>query len=440
MKKFNIIKVLLIAVCLLSFFSAPIFCSDLDEQLLKAAEDGNLEQVKKLIKQGANIDAKRYPESDWSDYEYSVTYGDDALMNAVKAGNLELVKFLIDKGADINAQKYCDSVLTIALCNSEILKELIKRGVDVFAKIECYKYLDKEEPVTLNYFVYHIERAVESKCGIEELLKAGVSANQRSGETNETLLELTDDPEVIQILLKYGAKYTPRAALNHNDLEKFNTLLKTASQEEKDEALIYAVEKNNIDVVKTLIKAGARVNQGKYVLELTDDPEIIKILLKYGAKYALLTALKHNDLKNFQISLKTADQEEKDEALIYAVEKNNIDIVKTLIKAGANVNVHYNSDSEDRDFAPLSIALNENFTEMAKLLKTNGAKENIFIAIKSGNVERIEQAIKAGADLNKESIRCTFEDCAFNVTPLRYAIRQGNTEIIKLLKAAGAKE
>ncbi len=341
MKKFCIRKVLLIGICLLSF-AIPSFCSDLNDQFLKASKAGNLKEVKKLISAGANVNAK---------VEDGDEYGATALMYA------------------------------ITNCNLGIIKELIKRGADIYSPIDC------------NYYKYPIEVALSNKCGIEELLKAGVSANLRSYESNKTLLELASDPDVVQILLKYGAKDTPVAALIRNDLE------------------------------------------------------------------------------NFKVLLKTANQEEKDKALSIAVKQNNIDIVKELVKTGANVNVYYNCCGDYEHVAPLSIALNENLAEMAELLKEAGAKENLFFAVESGNIARVKQSIEKGADVNQKLECLSLADgytylpligavesrkiqiakllierganvnvILYGNTPLMAAEKNSDTEIIKLLKAAGAKE
>ena len=63
----------------------------MNEQLLQAAENDSLEQIKTLLAQGGDVNAKD-------------SYRRTVLMAAAKSGNLEVVKFLIDKGADVNAK------------------------------------------------------------------------------------------------------------------------------------------------------------------------------------------------------------------------------------------------------------------------------------------------------------------------------------------------
>jgi len=60
---------------------------DQDVRLMEAASNGNLEQVKKFIRSGTNINAQD-------------AQGITALIFAAMAGNLDVVKVLIASGAD----------------------------------------------------------------------------------------------------------------------------------------------------------------------------------------------------------------------------------------------------------------------------------------------------------------------------------------------------
>ena len=62
----------------------------LEEELIEAAKNGNVEDVEDIINEGANI-------------EHFDEIGNTALMYAAIYGHLEVVKLLIIAGADINA-------------------------------------------------------------------------------------------------------------------------------------------------------------------------------------------------------------------------------------------------------------------------------------------------------------------------------------------------
>ncbi|MEO0839743.1 MAG: ankyrin repeat domain-containing protein [Cyanobacteria bacterium J06643_5] len=90
--------------------------------LVKAAETGNLVKVKNLIKAGVNING------------FSPT-GNTALLAAVNNNHIDIVKTLIKAGADINLpdKNICNTPLMKAAMreHTEIVRILIKAGADV---------------------------------------------------------------------------------------------------------------------------------------------------------------------------------------------------------------------------------------------------------------------------------------------------------------------
>lgn len=91
-----------------------------------AAYGGDLERVKELLAQGADVNEKAGP------------YGDTtALQQAAVKGHLDIVKELIEHGADVNMRKKCgDTALhcSVYSCDLECLKELLLHGIDANAK------------------------------------------------------------------------------------------------------------------------------------------------------------------------------------------------------------------------------------------------------------------------------------------------------------------
>lgn len=118
MKKFSLLLILI-------FFSATTYGLELNSALLRAAELGEIEKAKSLIKNGAKVDVQDYD---------SYT----ALMVASKSGNTEFVKFLIDNGADVNITRFNQTALIIASCagNTEIVNILIENGAEEDVKGE----------------------------------------------------------------------------------------------------------------------------------------------------------------------------------------------------------------------------------------------------------------------------------------------------------------
>lgn len=120
--------------------------------------------------------------------------------------------------------------------------------------------------------------------------------------------------------------------------------------------------------------------------------------------------------------------------LMYAAEKNKIEIVKYLLQNGANVNyvnknfgtaLHYASGTADRDV--ISLLLNSG-------LKVNTPAKNtktpLMIASEGGNFNIVEYLIQQGANINDLD--------EFNESALTYAVNDGNIKIIRLLVKKGA--
>ena len=93
-------------------------------QLWEACEDGNEEEVKRLIREGVDIDCK---DRD----------GDTPLTIAAMEGKVGCVRLLLDNGANINnTNDFGNTALLWATFNGydEIVRLLIQRGVDIHIK------------------------------------------------------------------------------------------------------------------------------------------------------------------------------------------------------------------------------------------------------------------------------------------------------------------
>lgn len=95
-----------------------------NDELIRAARNGNLKKVKLLIQNGADINAKD-------------NIGRTALIYAARVGHLKVAKLLIDKGVDVNAKdNYGWTALMHAAINGhpEVVKLLIDKGANINAK------------------------------------------------------------------------------------------------------------------------------------------------------------------------------------------------------------------------------------------------------------------------------------------------------------------
>lgn len=119
-------KSVLFSILIIALFSASttLSWSGIDFGLMLAALRGNLTLVKKLLDQGANINAKD-------------GRGKTILMETVtngKNGKLEIVKELLDRGVAINARDNSGEtalIYAIHLGHLNIVRELLMRGADI---------------------------------------------------------------------------------------------------------------------------------------------------------------------------------------------------------------------------------------------------------------------------------------------------------------------
>jgi ankyrin repeat protein len=222
-------------------------------------------------------------------------------------------------------------------------------------------------------------------------------------------------------------------------------------------ALEHAVENGNLEIVHTLLMAGAWANTQNSVgrtplMYLHDNAtdKLVHELLSAGAKvnardesgetplmnaasfsnYAVVRELIENGAK---VDLKDDDGKS---ALMFAATNDDPRITKLLIEAGASVNIR----DEDGKTA-LMMAAEEGDPQTVKVLISFNADINekddegltaLMFAVGAGDVESVEALLNAGADV-------TFQNHE-GKTALALARENDKDEIVKLLKSRGAPE
>ena len=184
-------------------------------------------------------------------------------------------------------------------------------------------------------------------------------------------------------------------------------------------ALINAVSKGNVALVRFLVQRGANIHR------------------KYNESTALVWAVRagRSEIARILIDGGADVHDSKDAAMLQAAKLGLKDIVPLLIGKGANVNA---VDTYEHDMTPLLYAAKNNHIEVVRQLVEARAdidakylgETAFWSGVKKGQVEIVRILARAGADLNR-----VYGD---GWTPLMLAAEWGKTDVAVVLLESGA--
>jgi len=209
-------------------------------------------------------------------------------------------------------------------------------------------------------------------------------------------------------------------------------------------ALMIAITKGNMEIIKALISGGANIDLRSHVRDartIYDNQTPLGFAITFSKTESALALIE----AGARLDLLTKDN---DTFLICAIKKGNLEIVKGLIRAGAEINFNLG------DQIPLIIASKSGRLEIVKELIRAGAEVNLNtfdnntalthaicrsdrIPIdKNTRLEIVKELIRAGANLDIQTghLYLWGDIC----TPLGLAIFYNDTEIATLLIKEGA--
>lgn len=317
------------------------------------------------------------------DYDYETP-----LSLAIKLSHLEIIKTLVKYGAkpDISS---LEIFINEDFCKPEILEILIKAGLDINAKLE--------EGMTAIMFASQFGNLDIAK----KLVEGGTDVNAISHKSSFALLYAADngDQEMFDFL----------APLTSSDL-------RSIAEKELPSGLIYR-ERTSNQSVERLIASSA-------LGHLEDVLEVIRNRV---------------DINAIGVEGHTA--------LFIAAHWGYVGIIRTLVQAGANVDLGTEDGETPLMAAAHMTVLSEqqlatsgmNQLEVMRVLIDSGANVNaktnegwtaLMAAANSGSTEAVQLLIQAGADVNTKDSR--------GDTPLSRAKEIEHEEIVKILQLSGA--
>lgn len=296
-----------------------------------------------------------------------------ALLKAARIGDYPTAKALLNAAGNIDqpCKKGGTTALLAAASNehTDMAKQLIADGADVNVQ-------DSDGMTAL--FAASQDNNIELAIA---LLEAGADANKTCIDSNENhdespLIDSAerDQTEMAELLILHGAN------VNHQNSHG-------------DSALQWAVENNNIDLVKTLLHNKANPNIARpednltplYLAAQSGFTEIARLLLNAGAdptvrlsdtgETPLMVAVKYNYIKITEMSLARHASNinqlntEGDSALHLAAEQGAIKTLEILLSHNANPNIARSDDGA----TPLYLAAEEGHDDVIKALLAAGA-------------------------------------------------------------------
>jgi len=202
----------------------------LNKALNLAAAIGRLDQVKDLLKKGA--------DPKWRD---PAGNGKTAMVRAVMSGKLEVVKFLVDSGVDVHAPDGSGRYPVYFLCigsNVELLKYLLANG--------CDKDLNRGPFPMLVSLCDHGQGNPEF---IPILIKAGVDPNEFNRTVTPLIAAIQLDPKVRKP--EIARAYVKALIENKADVN-------LRDKKEKRTPLQWAKKRGDKEIIEMLEKAGAK--------------------------------------------------------------------------------------------------------------------------------------------------------------------------------------
>jgi hypothetical protein len=142
-------------------------------QLISASSSGNVETIKKLLAEGANINER--DSNGWT-----------ALMYAAWKNNIDAAKYLIESGADVNAKDIHNDKDALLIATNYSLLEMMKLLTDKGANIESTDYQGDTPLVYAALYAANIDAT-------KLLIKKGANINTKNNNSEDILSRVINE-------------------------------------------------------------------------------------------------------------------------------------------------------------------------------------------------------------------------------------------------------
>ena len=353
----------------------------LNRLLILAAQFAGEDTILELINMGAELNPEsecRYKDFNEYDEDINMCKFETPLTTAMKYNRKDLVQLLIQCGAYIHEPMDCHNPLFFAATykvDIEIVKILLELGVNVNA--ESCKHIN----------VRPLHKAIES--GYTEMVElliqygADVTAEGTNDKYGEALKHATPlhhaayfgHFDIVQILVEIGV-----------ELDRRNLLGDTAL------SLCISFGKHNYEISNYLIEKGASINELLKPAIKNQDFEFIEGLLAYGAN------------PNYLVDEPFCDKSYP-AALHQALETGNLEIIKLLLKNGAEVALFLLQATKSTDWINKTRMLLKCGVEFDSTVSNNKRTLLHKAIIFYGNLEVVSILINFGVDVNAKDAR-----------------------------------
>ena len=396
----------------------------------------NINQLLKVSVQTKNAEIFTYLLDSIDDVN-TVQIDEETLLTfTVKSGDHDLLKIILEKTeANPNlTNKAGESPLSLSRGKKKLSQLLINHGA----------HIDIFDAIGIN-----------SLKSVQDLIKKGLNVNKvhnSDGETPLTFAVKNNKLKIVKLLLE---NIDNLDRLEDNILSNY---LKFAFKNNCLELLNSILKSGQIHITQ-LLKAALETKNGKiftYLLDSIDDVNTVQI----NGETLLTLAVKRNDHQLLKFILKKtnvdANLTNSHGESPLSLSRGNENLLKLLIKHGAHIDIFdaINLDSDtSKEYTEKALEGNINVNEV----HNSDGETPIIFAIKNGKSEIVKLLLANGAHIDifdaisldsLESVeswaRRAAQSSSFNEvnsdgeTPIKFALKNGKSEIVEILLKYGA--